>query len=305
VAATSVIAVAGVACTIAALDYSGKSCPCPSGWTCDTSSGDAGVCRTSALQGDAGGGTDAPPDEAAADAHADSPLDAPAEGSWCSVHAPGAFFCDDFDEEDGFGGKWSVAGNGGTASLDDALAVSPPNSLSAVSNGAVVAADASDGTVLGGPMACLTAQTPSATATAVHLQFDAYLPELQPIGDASGVYLTLVNLSVGGRTIDMLLYTDGLRLQESDPGSHQTHLAPPPSGAWTRVWLNISFGTSTATVKYATPPGDIPTVPDAGSRSLDEPWDSGTPSLQIGLCWASATQSQVTIHLDDIVFDIQ
>jgi hypothetical protein len=72
-----IVAATSAACVIAAIDYSGKPCPCPSGWSCS-----GGVCEQT-MDGAAGPDRMAPGD-ASLDATADASRDASREASSCS-----------------------------------------------------------------------------------------------------------------------------------------------------------------------------------------------------------------------------
>lgn len=298
------LAVPAAACAIAALDYTGKPCPCPDGWSCVKP---AGTC-TSGSAGD--GGPDASidhmapadgmaPDDAMTPDAPDAPPDGGIEATWCQQKYPDLSTCWDFDEDATTLSPYDLTPTGDPSgtSLDTQLSFSPPRSLlgqrPSSPDGGSYAAYAQ------------TNALPSAT-NGMHLQFQIHVDNVTP----AVPFVTVAQLYIGantksGRSLGLLFYpSEAAALQEQvytpDGGrpvygyANNQSLGP----GWHAVKLDVSFDTD-ASVGSATLSIDM--LPSL-KISLQPGWATGLPTLQAGIVFGPAGLAQATaVHFDDVV----
>jgi hypothetical protein len=300
-----VAATAG-ACVIAAVDYTGKPCPCPTGWMCSR-----GVCAPST---DAAGGHDgSPPADASLDATSDALRDAPSDagprdGSWCSLNAPDAFFCCDFDEKGGiYSCGWFPGGTDQDAtSIDRDQWSSPPASLLSRAPGPI--AD-------GGVFSSYVSQgwtADAAVATALHFAFEFLV---EPVSNGpvwvTPAGLTLVYPGEGGtqntRTVGVLIYGDKMAFQEliyadgKKNAYNQVDEALPPPGSWNRITFDVTLESDAG-------PATCTVTDSAGAkftRTLQPGWTPGHPQIAVGLTYAFGPQSAPSVNIDNVTLDIR
>jgi hypothetical protein len=298
------------ACVIAAVDLSGKSCPCPGGWVCTSSN----VCELAdaTSQRDGTQAHDTGPFEASHDAttdagHEGSPRDAGSlDGSWCHRMAPDAFFCCDFDDGS-IGCEWTPKGTADApnVTVDPNDASSPPFSLLAASPTPLF-----DGQVFN---AYVSQDWPDSTATALHFAYDLSIAPVTP-GNVWGT-TSEINLvsppQAGGasRSLLLLVYSDHLTLQEriyTDAGGRTTGGggqtdALPLSPGWQRINLDVSLDPNAAcTVTIAGQPvAGLTAVP------LEAGWSPGYPQVDIGITYAKGAQSAPWVKIDNVTLYIK
>jgi len=292
------LSLAVAACAIAALDYTGKTCPCPAPWSCDE---DAGVCRNTS------GGGGGPPD-GATDANADTGstdggLDAPNDASWCQLNAPDAYFCCDFDHEKQLiDDEWLREQNPGTT-LDTMVYKSPFQSLRAAPPSVVPD---------GGTYAAYVRQPPSTVpATALHLGFDLL------VGDVpDGAFVTVAQLGLAPpdasitpppRSLAILVYGNGAYVQEqvllADGGkatnTWMTTSAPATgTGTWSHVEIDVVLDSDAGTGMCSL----LVDSTQALSKQLTPGWTSEPSTMAVGLIYSQGPLVDASVNIDNVTW---
>ncbi|MDB4994843.1 MAG: hypothetical protein JWM74_2275 [Myxococcaceae bacterium] len=255
--------------------------------TLDGLVGDGG---TSADAGDAG--VDALSDVASKDSGvSDAPGDAPAaDGSWCALNAPTAFFCNDFDT-DGFTRVRREESLGGTMKLVTGDALSAPNA--ALADCPHVASDlqSAEGVMLPGATTARATVATSVRIDKMNTVPDKGIEILAVIFRPSAGVLAQVGVGLG---TDRKPYA--FRYQNT-PDNYVTlgvGSTDVPVGAWARVVLTIDgvAGKATATFDGA------PIITNVSYAVIP----SGEVSLVFG-AFATAGHNGWKIRHDNIVFD--
>ncbi len=300
------VAVASASCVIAAIDLSGKPCPCPTGWTCSPQ----GFCEPAT---EAGVGPDGSrPADASSEAMADAPLrDALTDAgrhdaSWCSRNAPDAFFCCDFDEPGGLAScvLLNRGSDPGATSIDHDQWSSPPASLLAHAPGPLA-----DGATFSS-YALRNWTTDGSTAAAIHFAYDVLITAGPDEQVAPGGPALLYPNDAGKptqRQVGILVYPSMALFQEqvytgsSGHTVNEQNLPQLPPG-WNRIAYDITLesdsGPATCTV----------TIADAGvldATPLSPGWTPGQPQLAVGIAYAPGPQSAPSVNIDNVTLDIR
>jgi hypothetical protein len=297
------------ACAIAALDYTGKSCPCPDpAWVCNKSAGGAGVCeRADTADGgtpDGGASDGAPTGDGGAGAN-DAPLDA----SWCDVNAPDAFFCCDFDHETALTNDWIQQKDPLGTTLDNSVYESPHHSLRAAPPSPV--ADGAAYTAYVVPLQVIPWQTP---VTALHFGFDLRVgdvPAPESFVTVAQVGLVFPDASDGlpQRSLALLVYNNSAVLQEqitlADGGRASQAFGNMPlnrgPGAWYRLEIDVALDSDAGAGQCSVLIDTLPELPDA---SLTPGWTSQLPYIAAGLVFSHGPLPDASVNIDNITLDI-
>jgi hypothetical protein len=321
VAALLVLGLPAVACAVAALDYTGKTCPCPAPWTCNAATN---LCENVGAEGGAhpdGGAADAGPDATTdspvapgADAEAgtsetgptDAGLDAATDATWCRLNAPDAFYCCDFDEGGSLLDFVIPELDPDGSSLDTTVYESTPHSLRAASPSPI--AD-------GGTYAAYVEPYPwskdASSPSALHLGFHLLVSDL-PAGNS---FVTVSELGIlpngpatpPPRSVQLIVHDVDVFVQEqlisADGGKvvnlTQVPTAPLAGAGWQRVTMDLAFDSD------AGPGTCLVTIgPNQKSVPLTAGWTSATPALAFGLVYANGPLPDASVNVDNVTLDI-
>lgn len=289
------------ACAVDPIDYSGRECPCITGWVCDEATrrcvpADASTTGTDAAAPPMDGGpqrdadelvdagevaTDAgPPDSGPPDA---GPTDAGPPSSRCDTVFAGRLFCDGF--ESGDTSRWDAEDTGGAGSI-------------------TVVSD----TVYMGERALRVQGDPgSGYAGAWKSVFspsgetDQWLRAYWYLPAADGFGAEVSSMAASGFTYDIVVAAN------STGSNFHTHGWPVnsrvditrvvPADTWTCIELHVHFDSTAGTIALYF---DDELVAEATGRDTTVP--SALPVITAGFGWKSTTATNV-VYVDEIVAD--
>jgi hypothetical protein len=230
---------------------------------------------------------------------------------WCKTHAADAAVCEDFDEDDALpspGWNRVVYGAGGDAAFDDDVYVSPPRGLTI--DVPAVPSNVAGQWWLWRPDLPALAATGSSTVT---LAFDVRLDEPASGSDSYvvlGGFVFDLGSADAGASVELLYDADGLHLVQgfgaalTDFGLSTVPLPSP--GTWTRVELDLTLDADDGGVWGTATVGGMKTAFDAGAVvALASLNGHGPPTAGVGNLIALGPSSAQTVHIDDVVVDVQ
>ena len=209
---------------------------------------------------------------------------------FCDTRTPGVIFCDDFDDDAGFGkGRLKNVLNG-SVEIDSVHASSPPHALHVASDAAA-------------PMASnFIVESTNTSARFTRVAFDL----LVGAGAVSGKLGTIAEISIDGSNVCRFQMGQGERLLEIDVVPSRVAKYHPPTlfnladGKWHRVELTIDAARQPANVGYSI---DGQTLLNSATRVTGAPWKSGLVTVQLG---ADATggaglDADIVLHFDNLL----